>query len=227
MTRPIHYLPLGDSPRILFLCADAASMRRQMAGAQLTRAEAGALRDDVSTDEITPVAIMSHYDDRLARFPYTGFEAGTELPVAAGAVQAGSFRVTVAGRRYGKGSSREHSPAAEKLAGIQLVIAESFERIHEYYTGMAAHMLHSTLGKPVQLQRPEAILVFEDHTSYVDQSPAHLRAGLVPNMRAMTQAQRDFAQSYGLRMHRTLTDSEAALDDGSNVAGISHAMMAE
>jgi 3-isopropylmalate/(R)-2-methylmalate dehydratase large subunit len=29
-----------------------------------------------------------------------------------------------------KGSSREHSPAAEKLAGIKLVIAESFERIY-------------------------------------------------------------------------------------------------
>jgi 3-isopropylmalate/(R)-2-methylmalate dehydratase large subunit len=28
-------------------------------------------------------------------------------------------------------------------------------------------------------------------------------------------------------MHRTLTDAEAAVDDGSNVAGISHAMMAE
>ena len=28
-------------------------------------------------------------------------------------------------------------------------------------------------------------------------------------------------------MHRTLTDEEAARDDGSNIAGISHAMMAE
>ncbi|MCZ7153717.1 hypothetical protein NK280_24290 [Salmonella enterica] len=38
--------------------------------------------------------------------------------------------MTVAGNRYGKGSSREHSPAAEKLAGIRLVIARSFERIY-------------------------------------------------------------------------------------------------
>src|SRR4029453_12565698 len=57
--------------------------------------------------------------------------------------------------------------------------------------------------------------------------PAHLKAGLVPNMRAMNQAQRDFAAAYGLRTHRTLTDEEARADDGSNVAGISHAMMAE
>ena len=36
----------------------------------------------------------------------------------------------VAGKRYGKGSSREHSPLAELSAGVRLVIAESFERIH-------------------------------------------------------------------------------------------------
>ena len=33
-------------------------------------------------------------------------------------------------QRYGKGSSREHSPAAEEAAGIRLVVAESFERIY-------------------------------------------------------------------------------------------------
>ena len=99
--------------------------------------------------------------------------------------------------------------------------------IHEYYTGMAAHMLHVALGKPLALRAPERIVVFEDHTSYVGTSPAHVRGGLVPNVLAMCQAQRDFAAEYGLRMHRTLTDDEAALDEGSNVAGISHAMMAE
>ena len=42
----------------------------------------------------------------------------------------GGFSVLVGGARYGKGSSREHSPLAEKAAGIRLVVAESFERIH-------------------------------------------------------------------------------------------------
>ena len=88
------------------------------------------LRDDISTDEITPVRIISHYDESLARFPYTGFTtADGDRPIAVGAMQAGGFTVAVGGRRYGKGSSREHSPAAEKLAGIRLVVAESFERI--------------------------------------------------------------------------------------------------
>ena len=330
------HLDLGPEPRMLYLCADPHAMRAQMEGQRLAWAQAGTLRDDVSTDEITPVHIMSHYDGRLARFPYTGFRSGDEMPIAAGAVQAGGFTVTVAGSRYGKGSSREHSPAAEKQAGIRLVIARSFERIyrqnadniglftstdfslidrlqrgeaipveellagrdelaskilrsggllrfgqehlldatpatgcsspaprtlfekivdrqllatpvtpampgagdgafvradwrfiHEYYTGMAAHMLHTTLGSTLRLRQPDSIVVFEDHTSYVDQSPAHLRAGLVPNMRAMCEAQREFARQYGLHLHRTLTDDEARADDGTNIAGISHAMMAE
>ena len=46
--------------------------------------DSGRLRDDVSTDEITPVAILSHYDEKLARFPYTGLQADGGLPIAAG-----------------------------------------------------------------------------------------------------------------------------------------------
>jgi len=46
-------------------------------------------------------------------------------------------------------------------------------------------------------------------------------------MRAMQQAQRDFVARHGLRGHRTLTESEAAQDDGRHAAGISHAMVAE
>ena len=124
------FLDLGRAPRILFLAQDASIVRAQCAGRRLTPAQAGPLRDDISTDEITPVRIMSHYDDSLARFPYTGFTVEGERPIAVGAVHAGGFQVTVGGKRYGKGSSREHSPAAERLAGIRLVVAQSVERLY-------------------------------------------------------------------------------------------------
>ncbi|MBP7574570.1 MAG: 3-isopropylmalate dehydratase, partial [Rhodoferax sp.] len=333
---------LALSGCLLFLVTDPALMCSQLQGNDLLWQEPGSpaftLRDDVSTDEITPVAILSHYDSKLARFPYTGLKLGDQRPVGVNAVASGGFCVTVAGKRYGKGSSREHSPAAEKLAGIQLVIAESFERIyrqnadniglftstdlglvariqrgdvisveelvadrdalaasilrsggllrfgqlhmgavrvaapsrttrpqtlfekiigrhalntsftsagdvqsadiqpggasapgtgifvradwrfiHEYYTGMCAHMLHTTFGKPLVLNDPASVIVFEDHTSYVTTSPAHVTGGLVPNVLAMCQAQRDFVAGYGLRFHRTLTDEEAAQDEGPNV----------
>jgi 3-isopropylmalate/(R)-2-methylmalate dehydratase large subunit len=115
--------------RILFLSDDAQAMRRQLDGEDLMLAQAGPLRTDVSTDEVTPAWICYHYDEKLGEYPYLGLKCGDASPVQAGSVKAGGFAVTVAGRRYGKGSSREASPHAEWCAGIRLVIAESFERI--------------------------------------------------------------------------------------------------
>ena len=336
MNQPALDLSAG---RILFLCQSFDKLSSQLEGAPFTLERLNDLRDDISTDEITPAAILSHFDGKLARYPYTGFTVEGQRPVQVGAVQAGPFNVVVAGQRYGKGSSREHSPMAEKLAGVQLVIARSFERIyrqnadniglftstdfglieriqrgepimvdelvqgreplsaeilrcggllqfgemhlqtaaqtaptasppkrqpqtlfekiverqviptaitpgpaepgaglfvrahwrfiHEYYTGMCAHLLGERFAAPLAMVDKPGIVVFEDHTSYVEQSPAHLTNGLVPNMFAMQRAQRDFVAQNGLRSHRTLTDDEAMADDGSNVAGISHAMMIE
>ena len=116
--------------KILYLSQDPALIRTQLAGETLTREQAGPLRDDVSTDEITPVHIMSHYDDSLGDFAHTGLRCDHDNPIERRALRQAGFAVLVAGRRYGKGSSREHCPTAEKLAGVQLVIAESFERIY-------------------------------------------------------------------------------------------------
>jgi 3-isopropylmalate/(R)-2-methylmalate dehydratase large subunit len=324
---------------ILYLSQNPDLVKAQLNGQVLGRAQVGELRDDVSTDEITPVAILSHYDQRLGDFAHTGLVCSGVQPIARGRLRASGVDVLVAGQRYGKGSSREHSPMAERWAGIRLVFAASFERIyrqnadniglwtstnfallerledgevqrwedlipdllrereglaasvlqaggllqwgqrhlqacepyvhessepqtlfekilsrhllhtagtthpprvgeglfvqadwrfiHEYYTGMADSLMQTALGGQFKIQRPEHVVVFEDHTSYVEESPAHVRGGWIPQMHAMNQAQRDFAQRHGLRLHRTLTDAEAARDDGSNVAGISHAMMAE
>jgi 3-isopropylmalate/(R)-2-methylmalate dehydratase large subunit len=333
---PAKTASLSFASSVFFLSQSADIVSRSLGGLPVKLAEAIPLRDDVSTDEITPLTILTHYDDKLGRFPYTGFRAGAATPVGIDAIRRQGIEVVVAGKRYGKGSSREHSPAAEKLAGVRLVIAESFERIyrqnadniglftstdfslveriqrgeaiplrdlvagrdalaasilanggllrfgrsfmrditvesdttdprprtlfekivarhalatelttahpapgdgafvradwrfiHEYYTGMAAHMLHATFGRPLALRDTASIIVFEDHTSYVEESPAHVRGGLVPNVHRMVEAQREFAAVYGLHTHRTLSESEAESDDGSNVAGISHAMMAE
>lgn len=328
-------LVLDRPARLLFLSCDPVRIRAQLVGASLSLSAALPLRDDVSTDEITPVPILTHFDESLGRFPYTGLQVDGERPIGQDAIRRAGINVVVGGKRYGKGSSREHSPMAEKSAGVQLVIAESFERIyrqnadniglytstdmslverlqrgenisvqdivqgrdalagaivraggllafgqqhlrraarapaqgdgpqtlfekiirrhllhtpvtaadiatgegvfvranwrfiHEYYTGMAAHMLHARFGRPLSLADPDSIVVFEDHTSYVEESPNHVRMGFVPNVRVMCQAQRDFIETYGLRQHRTLTEAEAAADPGTNVAGISHAMMAE
>ncbi len=115
---------------ILYLSQDPAQIDAQFAGTRLTLAQAQPLRDDVSTDEITPVAILSHYDDTLGDFAHTGLRCEGRNPIARRQLRAAGFEVLVGGQRYGKGSSREHSPTAERLAGIRLVFARSFERIY-------------------------------------------------------------------------------------------------
>ncbi|MYZ41899.1 aconitase family protein [Schauerella aestuarii] len=116
--------------RILFLSEDPALLVRQMHGEDLTLEEAGKLRDDVSTDEITPGWTCFYVDETLGKYPYVGLTCGGERPITPNGVKRGGFSVTVAGTRYGKGSSREASPFAEQAAGIRLVIAQNFERIY-------------------------------------------------------------------------------------------------
>lgn len=116
--------------RILFLSDDPDKIARQFAGTDFITDEARPLRDDISTDEITPIPSLVHYDQEIANHAHIGFETAGQQPISVGAISGGGFSVIVGGKRYGKGSSREHSPLAERRAGIHLIIAESFERLY-------------------------------------------------------------------------------------------------
>ena len=121
--------------RILFLTEDPALIRRQLGGEDLPWDTQNPdhnpkLRDDISTDEITPAHICFFFDQTLGEFPYTGLKCGSETPIQRGDVKRGGFVAAVSGKRRGKGSSREQSPYAELCAGIKIVIAENIERIY-------------------------------------------------------------------------------------------------
>ncbi len=116
--------------RVLFLTDEPDLIRRQLSGEDLDWPLEAPLRDDISTDEITPAYICYYHDETLGDFPYLGLKAGGEFPITRGSVRAGGFVCSVSGKRRGKGSSREQSPYAELCAGIRLVIAESIERIY-------------------------------------------------------------------------------------------------
>ena len=116
--------------RVLFLTEDPDLVQRQLEGRGLEWTPAVKLRDDISTDEITPAYVCYYYDDRLGDFPYIGLKCRDAFPVGRGSVKRGGFVASVSGKRRGKGSSREQSPYAEMCAGITLVIAESLERIY-------------------------------------------------------------------------------------------------
>src|ERR1700758_1942060 len=124
------------SGRILFLTEDPELIRRQLAGEDLAwdatnPADNPKLRDDISTDEITPAHYCFYFDQTLGEIPYMGLKCGNVLPVGRGDVKRGRFVCSVSGKRRGKGSSREQSPYAEMSAGIQVVIAENIERIYK------------------------------------------------------------------------------------------------
>ena len=125
--------------RILYLVDDADLMKAQLEDGEdltLTDELRGRLRDQISTDEITPAYICYFHDETLGEFPYLGLSASDPetgepaFPVGRGSVRSGGFVCSVAGKRRGKGSSREQSPYAELMAGIRLVVGESIERIY-------------------------------------------------------------------------------------------------
>jgi 3-isopropylmalate/(R)-2-methylmalate dehydratase large subunit len=122
--------------RILFLTEDPELIERQLAGEDLpwdtkNPANNPKLRDDISTDEITPAHYCFYFDETLGEIPYLGLKCGSVTPIGRGEVKRGGFVCAVSGKRRGKGSSREQSPYAEMCAGIQVVIAENIERIYK------------------------------------------------------------------------------------------------
>ncbi len=122
--------------RILFLTEDPQLIKKQLAGSDLpwdtkNPANNPKLRDDISTDEITPAHCCFYFDRTLGEIPYVGLRCGDALPIGRGDVKKGGFVCSVSGKRRGKGSSREQSPYAEMSAGIQVAIAENIERIYK------------------------------------------------------------------------------------------------
>src|SRR5215471_3630574 len=89
--------------RVLFLTEDTELIKRQLAGENLHWTPDMKLRDNISTDEITPAYICYYFDETLGEFPYLGLKAGEEFPLTRGSVKAGKFICSVSGKRRGKG----------------------------------------------------------------------------------------------------------------------------
>ena len=122
--------------RILFLTEDPELIKKQLSGWDLpwdtkNLGNNPKLRDDISTDEITPAHYCFYFDQTLGEIPYLGLKCGSVLPIGRSDVKKGGFVCSVSGKRRGKGSSREQSPYAEMCAGIQVAIAENIERIYK------------------------------------------------------------------------------------------------
>ena len=122
--------------RILFLTDDADALRRQFAGENQDHSK-DPLHYGVNTDLMISGAACT--------LGYTGailgpwFLENFKEIVAKDDVKKGGFQVIVGGDAYGSGSSREVAVVAHQGAGIELVVARSFQRIFQenmVYGGM-------------------------------------------------------------------------------------------
>ena len=148
---------MTEPRRVLFLTDDPTLIRRQLAGEDLEWSAGLELRHEISTDEITPAAACYHSDQILGEHVYTGLVSRGERAVGLGDVRRGGFTVSVAGRRRGKGSSREAAPYAERAAGVAVVIAESFERIYRENCQHLGILTSTDFGLIDALRRGDAV----------------------------------------------------------------------
>jgi len=105
------------------------------------RGKAYVIGDNIDTDQIIPakhlVYSLSDPEERklYGRHAFSGIpDAAAGLPhvnvkFAPENDYRSPYRIVIAGRNFGCGSSREHAAEALQIAGVQAVVAESYARI--------------------------------------------------------------------------------------------------
>ncbi len=99
------------------------------------------LGNDIDTDQIIPAAhLVYKLDDPEEKKNYGKF-ALSGVPIEKSGLPSGNipfikdgewqsdYKIIIAGKNFGCGSSREHAPVALEIAGIEAVVAESYARI--------------------------------------------------------------------------------------------------
>jgi len=100
------------------------------------------LGDNVDTDQIIPANYLSYNPAIHEERKYFGRYALSGVPIAESGLPKGNipfianessyksaYKIIIAGKNFGCGSSREHAPLALNEAGILAVVAKSFARI--------------------------------------------------------------------------------------------------
>jgi len=108
---------------------------------ELIGGKAFVLGNDIDTDQIIPAAHLVYKLDDLDEKKNYGRYAFSGVPIEQSGLPQGNipftkdnswqseFKIIIAGKNFGCGSSREHAPFALQVAGAEAVIAESYARI--------------------------------------------------------------------------------------------------
>ncbi|PAJ75782.1 3-isopropylmalate dehydratase [Pseudoalteromonas sp. NBT06-2] len=113
--------------RFLFLTEDSEELIKQLNGNTLDSGNQHELINSISTDEITPGWTCFWYDETLGDYCLVGLRNGV---IQKDTIKSAKVDVLVSGLSKGCGSSRETAPYSEKMAGVKLIIAKSFEKIY-------------------------------------------------------------------------------------------------
>ena len=111
---------------------------------EVIRGKVYVLGDDVDTDQIIPAQYLTYNPAIAEERRQFGRHALASVPAAQAGLPEGhipfvyqadasntrsEYRIIVAGRNFGCGSSREHAPLALAEAGVQAVVAQFYARI--------------------------------------------------------------------------------------------------
>src|SRR5436190_702084 len=108
---------------------------------QTITGKAYVLGDNVDTDQIIPAQYLTFNPSIADEYKQFGKYALSSVPPAQAGLPKGHipfhtddefvspYRIVVAGKNFGCGSSREHAPIALDAAGIEAVVAEFYTRI--------------------------------------------------------------------------------------------------
>ncbi len=113
--------------RVLYLSKDLEQLEAQLKGQILQHDPERELIDNISTDELTPGWVCFWYDETLGDYCLVGLRGGK---VQKDSIKHAKPAVIVSGLSKGCGSSRETAPYSEKVAGVQLVVARTIEKIY-------------------------------------------------------------------------------------------------
>jgi len=153
--------------RALYVTEDGDLLRKQLAGETLSKTALGlddakkrseVLVHNISTDELTPGWVCYYYDETLARYCLVGLRGGV---VERDAIKNGGFGVIVSGRSKGCGSSRETAPYSERECGIEVVVAESIEKIYGQNCQNIGLLTTTDFGVLDRLERGEEVPIGE------------------------------------------------------------------
>jgi 3-isopropylmalate/(R)-2-methylmalate dehydratase large subunit len=176
--------------RILYLTDDVDQISAQLDGVDLSLRADAEMHYGVNTDAmISGRACTLGYTPEILG-PY--FLENFRETVSKDAVRSGGFQVVVGGDAYGSGSSREVAVVAHEGAGIELVIARSFQRIFQENMVYAGMPFTTDYGVTDRLRSGEDV----DTSEFFSELPPFFKqvanlGGLLPYARAWLEGRVD------------------------------------